>query len=146
LVAPIFVCSTLKKRKALADLVSADYTAAKAGLLALHASLRAELNHSTNPAAQGIRTVLVAPGQLDTQLFSSMTTPSNFIAPVIEPVELAKEIVRMVDSGYSGEILMPLYAKWIPILAGLPTGLQRILRAWSRMDKAMLEFSKKRAA
>jgi len=124
----------------------ADYAASKAGLLALHASLRAELNHSTDPSAQHIKTVLVAPGQLNTQLFSGMITPSNFLAPVVEPVELAKEIVRMIDSGYSGEVSMPLYAKWIPVLAGLPVGLQRILRAVSGMDKAMLNLSRKRGA
>jgi short-subunit dehydrogenase len=127
-------------------LLLADYTAAKAGLIALHASLRAELNHSIDQAAQQIRTVLVAPGQLDTRLFSGLTTPSNFLAPVVEPVELAKEIVRMVDSGYSGEVLTPLYTRWVPLLAGLPVGVQSILRAWSGMDRAMLKLSRKRGA
>ncbi|KAJ9620158.1 hypothetical protein H2203_007923 [Taxawa tesnikishii (nom. ined.)] len=51
-----------------------DYTAAKAGLIAMHASLRAELNAirvgSDAPAgAKNIRTVLVKPGQLSTPLF-----------------------------------------------------------------------------
>jgi short-subunit dehydrogenase len=127
-------------------LLSADYTAAKAGLITLHASLRAELNYSTDPAAQHIRTVLVTPGQLDTKLFSGLTTPSNFLAPVVEPVELAKEIVRMVDSGYSGEVLTPLYTRWVPLLNGLPVGLQSILRAWSGMDRAMLNLSGKRGS
>jgi NAD(P)-dependent dehydrogenase (short-subunit alcohol dehydrogenase family) len=125
---------------------SADYTAAKAGLLALHASLRAELSHSKDPAAQDIRTVLVAPGQLDTQLFSGLTTPSNFLAPVVEPVQLAREVVKMVDSGHSGEVLVPLYAKWVPLLAALPSGMQRILRTLSGMDTAMLNLSKRRNA
>lgn len=111
----------------------------------MHASLRAELYNSQHPGAPNIKTILVAPGQLSTPLFAGIRTPSNFLAPVVEPVELAKEIVQMIDSGCSGEIMLPLYAKWIPLLGALPVGFQRIVRWWSGMDKAMLEFSKKKA-
>lgn len=120
-------------------LCSADYTAAKAGLLAMHASLREELRHSEHLAASNIRTVLVAPGQLSTALFGRVNTPSKFLAPLVEPVELAKEIVAMVDSGRSGDIRVPFYAEWIPVLQALPAGLQRIARSWSGLDRAMIE-------
>lgn len=87
--------------------------------------------------------MLVAPGQLDTPLFAGLQTPSNFLAPVVEPVEIAKEIVRMIDSGCSGEVLMPLYAKWITLLAILPVGVQKIIRGLSGLDGAMLSMSRK---
>ncbi|KAF2426501.1 short chain dehydrogenase/reductase [Tothia fuscella] len=122
----------------------ADYTASKAGLLAMHASLRAELHNSQHPGAPNIKTVLVSPGQLDTPLFAGMQTPSNFLAPVVQPVELAKEIVRMVDSGSSGEVMMPLYARWIPLHGVLPVGVQKVIRGWSRADEAMLSLTRKK--
>jgi len=121
-----------------------DYTTAKAGLIAFHSSLRAELNHSSHPGAENIKTVLVTPGQLGTPLFGDLKTPSNFLAPVIEPVDLAREIVKTVDSGWSGEISLPLYTKWVPLLAAMPAAIQKIARSWSAMDSAMLEYSRRK--
>ncbi|KAK0266406.1 hypothetical protein B0A54_04898 [Friedmanniomyces endolithicus] len=119
----------------------ADYTASKAALIALHASLRAELASPTAPeGAERIRTVLVTPGQLSTTLFAGVQTPSSFLGPVVEVMELAGEIVRMVDAGESGEISMPLYARYIEWLHVLPAGLQRVVRKLSGMDRAMEGF------
>lgn len=120
----------------------ADYTAAKAGLIALHASLRAELTSLLAPeGAENIRTVLVTPGQLSTPLFEGVKTPSSFFGPVVEVVELAKEIVRMIDTGESGEISSPLYARWVEWIDVLPAGLQRVFRGLSGVDRAMEGFN-----
>ena len=113
----------------------ADYTAAKAGLIALHASVTAEL-----PSEADIKTLLVTPGQLSTPLFAGVRTPSNFFAPVVEPVEVAKEIIAAVDGGMSGEISLPLYARWIKLLGVLPPGLQQVIRWASGMDPSMDDF------
>ena len=110
----------------------------------MHASLRAELRYSEHPSAKNIKTVFVAPGQLGTSLFAGMKTPSGFLAPIIEPVELAKEIVKIIDSGMSGEIRVPFYADWIPIFQALPASLQYVLRSWSSLDRAMLDLSHRR--
>lgn len=112
-----------------------DYAASKAALLALHSSLRAEL--ARNPQAQNIRTILCTPGQLSTPMFARVRTPSSFFAPVVAPVDVAKEIIKMVDRGESGEIAVPLYARWIGWLGVLPVGVQSIVRAWSGVDAAM---------
>lgn len=118
-----------------------DYAAAKAGLIALHASLRAELVSPNAPAgAENIRTVLVTPGQLGTALFAGVQTPSSFLGPVVEAPELAREIVRAIDEGVSGEISLPLYAKWVGILQVLPFSLQRLARWASGVDTAMEGF------
>jgi NAD(P)-dependent dehydrogenase (short-subunit alcohol dehydrogenase family) len=115
-----------------------DYCAAKAGQIAMHTSLRAELSSPSAPAgAEKIRTILVTPGQLSTQLFAALETPSNFFGPVVETVELASAIVRMIDSGESGEIGMPLYTRWIEWNFVLPAGLQRVIRFVSGIDRAM---------
>ncbi|KAK3062039.1 hypothetical protein LTS18_004949 [Coniosporium uncinatum] len=114
-----------------------DYTSAKAGLIAMHRSLQAELRCSNHKSASNIKTVLCTPGQLNTPLFAGLQTPSAFLAPVVEPVDLAKEIIKLVDAGEGGEISLPFYAKWIPWLNVLPAGLQRIVRAMSGLDSAM---------
>jgi NAD(P)-dependent dehydrogenase (short-subunit alcohol dehydrogenase family) len=118
-----------------------DYAAAKAGLIALHASLRAELvSPNALPGSENVRTVLVTPGQLGTNLFAGVQTPSSFLGPVVEAPELAKEIVRIVDEGVSGEISLPLYAKWVGVLQVLPFSLQRLARWVSGVDTAMEGF------
>ncbi len=118
-----------------------DYSAAKAGQLALHASLSAEL--AEHPQ---VKTLLVEPGQISTLLFDGVKTPSNFFAPVLEPVDVAKEIIAAIDAGISGELAMPLYARWIQVLGVLPVGLQKVLRLASGMDKAMDGFRGREAA
>lgn len=110
----------------------------------MHASLRAELKHSEHSSAKDIKTILVVPGQLSTSLFAGMNTPSAFLAPVVEPVELAKEVVNMIDSGLSGEIRIPFYANWVPIFQALPVSLQQVLRTLTGLDRAMLDFSHRR--
>jgi hypothetical protein len=87
-----------------------------------------------------VRTVLVTPGQLGTNLFAGVQTPSSFLGPVVEAPELAREIVRIVDEGVSGEISLPLYASWVGVLQVLPFSLQRFARWVSGVDTAMEGF------
>lgn len=115
-----------------------DYCAAKAGLIAMHRSLHAELaSEHALEGAEVIRTILVTPGQLSTRLFADLETPTNFFGPVVESVDLAREIVCKIDAGESGEISMPLYARWIEFNHVLPAGLQQLLRYVSGIDRAM---------
>ncbi|EOD43801.1 Short-chain dehydrogenase/reductase family 16C member 6 [Neofusicoccum parvum] len=117
-----------------------DYTAAKAGLVAMHTSLQAELKQSQKPGAKNIRTILVTPGQLRTSLFGELETPSSFLAPVVEPVQVAQAIIKMVDAGEGGEISFPLYARWMEWMNVLPSGLQWIIRGLAGVDDAMKNF------
>ncbi|KAI4698859.1 hypothetical protein J4E81_005471 [Alternaria sp. BMP 2799] len=111
------------------------YTASKAALLALHHSLRAEL--AQNPAAKDIKTILVQPGQMGTTMFAGLKTPSNFLAPVVTPADIGKDIIKLIERGESGEIALPLYSKYIQILGVLPVGMNHLVRKWSGMDKAV---------
>jgi NAD(P)-dependent dehydrogenase (short-subunit alcohol dehydrogenase family) len=113
-----------------------DYAAAKAGITALHKSLTAELKE-THP---NIRTVLVTPGQLSTPLFHGVETPSRFLAPVVEPVDVAREIVTAIDDGRSCAIGSPLYARWVDWYNVLPWGLQALARRLAGVDVAMETF------
>lgn len=112
-----------------------DYAAAKAGLTAMHASLTAELRQYPD-----IKTVLVTPGQLSTPLFSGVQTPNSFVAPIVEPVEVAKEVIKAIDGGSSDNLSMPLYSRWIQWLNVLPVGVQRIARWVSGVDDGMKGF------
>lgn len=113
-----------------------DYAAAKAGLIALHKSLTAELKQS-NPE---VRTILVTPGQLNTPLFYGVQTPNSFLAPVVEPVEVAKEIINAIDNGKAEHIAMPLYSRMMDWYNVLPVGLQQIARRIAGVDAAMGTF------
>ncbi|KAI0479181.1 NAD(P)-binding protein [Xylariaceae sp. FL0804] len=112
-----------------------DYAAAKAGVTALHKSLSAELQEYPE-----IKTVLVSPGQLSTPLFAGVKTPNSFIGPVVEPIDVAKEIIRVIDLGENDSIAMPLYARWIDWYNVLPVGVQRIARKLSGIDRSMKAF------
>ncbi|KAK4233991.1 hypothetical protein C8A03DRAFT_38260 [Achaetomium macrosporum] len=113
-----------------------DYAAAKAGISALHRSLAAELRQS-HPQ---IRTVLVTAGQLSTPLFYGVQTPNSFLAPVVEPVDVAKEVIAAIDTGRNAAIGMPLYARWIDWFNVLPLGLQAVARRLAGVDTAMKTF------
>jgi short-subunit dehydrogenase len=112
-----------------------DYAASKAGLTALHQSIAAELR-----AYPEIKTILVTPGQLSTPMFAGVKTPSSFLAPIVEPVEVAKEIMAAIEGGSSAVLGMPLYARWIHWLDVLPVGVQRMARWASGVDVAMKTF------
>ncbi|KAL7906821.1 hypothetical protein GGI35DRAFT_95508 [Trichoderma velutinum] len=113
-----------------------DYAAAKAGLTALHKSLTAELRES-HP---DIRTVLVTPGQLSTPLFYGVQTPNSFFAPVVEPVDVTKEIVAAIDGGKGVTAAMPFYARWVDWYNVLPVGVQLIARKLAGVDRGMKTF------
>lgn len=112
-----------------------DYTAAKAGITAMHKSLVAELKEYPD-----IKTILVSPGQLSTPLFNGVQTPSSFFGPVLEPVDVAKEVIAAIDSGSSAVLALPFYARWIDWMNVMPVGVQTILRKLSGVDKAMNGF------
>jgi len=112
-----------------------DYTASKAGITALHKSLAAELKDTPE-----IKTILVSPGQLSTPLFNGVKTPNSFLAPLLEPVDVAKEVIAAIDSGSSAVLAMPLYARWIDWMNVLPVGVQTIVRKMAGLDSAMKGF------
>ncbi|KAE8162045.1 hypothetical protein BDV40DRAFT_172013 [Aspergillus tamarii] len=115
----------------------ADYSTSKAGLSALHRTLEAELRVSGD--GEKVKMILVEPGQVATPLFSSVKTPNKFIAPVLEPVQVAREIVSAIDEGRGGVIRLPAYATMVNWYAVLPAGLQRIARFLSGVDHAVVQ-------
>lgn len=112
-----------------------DYSASKAGLSALHRTMEAELRASGDDAK--VKTLLVETGQMSTPLFDWIKTPNKFFAPVLEPVQVAQEIVSAIDNGKGGTIKLPAFAALANWYAVLPTGLQRVARYLSGVDDAV---------
>ncbi|KAJ6044549.1 hypothetical protein N7499_007050 [Penicillium canescens] len=111
-----------------------DYAASKAGLSALHKTIEAEMRG--NPL---VKTLLVEIGQMSTPLFGWVRAPNHFFAPVLEPVQVAREMVTAIDSGRGGVIRLPLYAALVDWYAVLPAALQRIARYVSGIDAAVTQ-------
>ena len=112
-----------------------DYSASKAGLSALHKTLEAELR--TSGQDEKVKTILVETGQMSTPLFKQIKTPSDFFAPVLEPAQIAQEIISTIDSGRGGVIRLPTFAALVNWYAILPASLQRIARYLSGIDLAI---------
>lgn len=114
------------------------YAASKAALIAYHSSLSAELSESYPK----IKTILVTPGQLSTDMFNGVEQGliANFFGPVVEVQKLALKLVKMIDQGRGGRLAEPAYARWVPWLAVMPDGVQKMIRRWSGVDTAMLNF------
>jgi short-subunit dehydrogenase len=115
------------------------YGASKSGLIALHESLTYELG---NPAfnTSGVKTLLICPGQLKTHMFEGVKTPSTLFAPELEPKYVAKQILKSITYGYCGEIKMPFYGNFLPLLRSVPWPLVAILRYFSGIDRSMKQF------
>ncbi|KAF8542831.1 hypothetical protein BDD12DRAFT_875768 [Trichophaea hybrida] len=111
------------------------YAPTKAAASALHHALTAEM--AEHPY---IKTLLVTPGQMSTPLFSGVETPSSFWAPVLEPVDVAKEVIAAIDEGCGGEVAMPCFSRWAAMYWVLPASLRKAARAWSGIDRAMEGF------
>jgi short-subunit dehydrogenase len=90
------------------QLILATYSTSKAALLSLHESLTAELGLSSP-----IKTTLVVPGQMYTPLFYGVETPSTFIAPIVEPLDVARQVVKAIENRQGGEIYAPWYVGYM---------------------------------
>lgn len=112
---------------------TALYAPAKAALKALHQVLTAELKREGGK----VKTLLVELGQMRTEMFKGVESPNWFFAGELEPVDVAREIVRMVDEGRGGEVVLPLYARWAAVYSLLPLRVREWLRWASGIDTAM---------
>jgi short-subunit dehydrogenase len=112
-----------------------DYSASKAGLSALHKTLEAELRKSGHD--DKVKMLLVETGQMATPLFGALETPNKFFAPVLEPVQVARDIVSAIDMGKSGVIRFPAFATMVNWYAVMPASVQRLARYLSGIDGAM---------
>ncbi|EFQ98241.1 hypothetical protein MGYG_01276 [Nannizzia gypsea CBS 118893] len=121
-----------------------DYSASKAAVTAVHRTIDAEVR--LLGASGRIKTILVETGQIATPLFEGLETPNSFWAPVLEPVQVAREIISMIDSGDGGVIRMPAYASLLGVYAMLPASIERFARYLSGVDSAVAKATISAAA
>lgn len=117
------------------------YGASKSGLIAMHESLTYELGQLTFNA-KGIKMLLICPGQLKTKMFLGVQTPSSMLAPELDPKYVALRIFNATRLGQKGEIKLPFYANFLPVLRAAPWPLVAIIREVSGIDKSMHAFKK----
>lgn len=106
------------------------YSGSKAAALQIHECLTEEVRSDPR-----IQTLLVVPGQLNTEMFGDVSPSRQFFAPVVDYHQLAQQIVRRAVSGNGGILCEPLYASLLPAVKLLPLALQRVCRWFSQMDE-----------
>lgn len=97
----------------------------------MHDSLTHELKDHYH--SQEIRTTLVLPSHVQTGLFSEIRFPNwgglfPFIAPSLEPDDVAEAIIAKLDRRENGTLRLPLYSHLGRIM-GLAA---EIIPAWAR--------------
>jgi NAD(P)-dependent dehydrogenase (short-subunit alcohol dehydrogenase family) len=121
-----------------------DYCASKAAVVALHESLRYELDKRYN--CPSIRTTLVCPGHVHTPLFQDVAFPTfplfKFFCPSLQPVAVVKRIIAAIDDQHSQTILLPFYVNFIPVVGLLPSFIRDLAQWISGADYAMRNFVK----
>lgn len=110
-----------------------DYAASKAGVMALNEGLQQELKHRYN--APEIKTSIVHPIYVKTPLVTSYAKSLESSKAVqIEPEMVANAILKQIESGRSGRIVLP---KWMGLLANARAWadwLQQVVRDSSKDD------------
>jgi NAD(P)-dependent dehydrogenase (short-subunit alcohol dehydrogenase family) len=125
----IITVSSLLGRPGASCAFTSDYAASKAALISLHSSLREELDFHHN--APLIRTTLLAPGLVQTPMFSGQRPlrenvriiPGwlfDFLMPAVPVNAVVKEIIKALDLQESREIVMPEFAKTFALVPILP--------------------------
>lgn len=111
------------------------YSLTKAALISIHESLTYELRHK-NP---NIRFLLVLPGQLNTRLFQDVKPPKQFFAPVVKSEQLALKIIEKIQLGERGELYIPFFARYVPLMKMFPSCLRDLLRWLTDLDTSVRE-------
>jgi NAD(P)-dependent dehydrogenase (short-subunit alcohol dehydrogenase family) len=99
-----------------------DYSASKAAALGFHEGLAAELK--TVYKASNVRTIVVTPAWVKTNLIKGLKVYKH----ALEPEALAKETVKAVLSGRSGQVILPKGSGWLCAVRAMPNWVGCILR------------------
>lgn len=132
--APLSVVAVSSVLSILAPKNLSVYSSTKASLSQLHEGLAQELKGFPN-----IRPLLVLPGQLLVGMFDDISPSRTFFAPIVNHIDLAKEIINKVNRGECGVICKPLYGNLLPLVKCLPYSLIKLCRWFSQMDEKVTD-------
>lgn len=111
------------------------YAASKAAITQIHEALTREVSEYPT-----IRLLLVTPGQLSTKMFTDVQPSKTFLAPMVNHAKLACKIVARINRGEKGEMCLPFYANFLPMIRSLPILVQDLCRKFSEMDDKIKEY------
>lgn len=120
----------------------AAYGASKAGLFAFHESLTYELGPPLR-SLYGVKTLLLCPGHMKTHMFLSILTPLAYLAPELDPAMVASFLIEALRLGRRGEIKIPLYARFLPVLRAFPWPISEAARSTFNLDRSARLFKNK---
>ncbi|ODV77737.1 NAD(P)-binding protein [Suhomyces tanzawaensis NRRL Y-17324] len=106
------------------------YSATKAANILIYEALTQEL-----VAFKSIRILQVLPGQLTTDMFKDVAPSRQFLAPLVNHVKLAHQILARIETGEMGVLCEPLYSNFLPAVRALPLAVQKVCRWFSQMDE-----------
>ncbi|KAK7203094.1 hypothetical protein BZA70DRAFT_81359 [Myxozyma melibiosi] len=115
------------------------YAASKSGLLGLYESLTYEVGPNADNES-GVHTLLITQGQMATDLFAGVSNPHSFAASVLDSSEVADRIMLALSRKEQGRVMMPAYARLIPVMRLLPRSVVSAFRYWSDVDRGMDTF------
>lgn len=136
------------------------YGCTKRALIELHNFIT---DSNTIPASKEyqnskIDSILVLPGQINTEMFQGVKTPNSLIAPVLEKECLANDLVDHIlsyNTSLNGTIwrnniynkkqhvfYAPFYVGLVPTFNSTPWLFKKFARRFSGMDQAMHNYSK----
>ncbi|KAI1951284.1 hypothetical protein LOZ57_001839 [Ophidiomyces ophidiicola] len=85
-----------------------DYSASKAAALAFHEGLAGELRSCYS--APKVRTVLVTPGFVNTQLVDVIRPGGSLLTPLLHPDTVAEAVTDQILTGRSGNVILPIFS------------------------------------
>lgn len=108
------------------------YSASKAAAYQFHEALTQELKQHSS-----IRLLLVATGQLTTNMFKDISPSRLFFAPLVDHRSLAGKILKRAIQGKEGVLCDPIYANFLPMVKVFPVFVQQLCRWFSQMDEKL---------
>lgn len=104
-----------------------DYSATKVGLIALHEGLNQELKHRY--MCPQIKTTIIHPSWVKTRLVGPLENDLKKAgAPVLEIDQVAGRIVKQIEDGRSGQLIIPGSQTAGTIIRALPNWTQELIR------------------
>ncbi|KAF9960428.1 hypothetical protein BGZ70_008610 [Mortierella alpina] len=117
----------------------ADYAASKAAVKAFHETLETELRFVYK--TPNVKTTLVCCGKIETGMFQGASERMPFFTPALEPIEVVRQIIASMEQRRGrNQIMMPLYANFVPLVSITPAWFQDLARRVSGADRAMETF------
>lgn len=108
------------------------YGSSKAGQIAFHMSLEKILR---DESYDHINCILICPGKINTNMFSAVRTPSDFLAPDLDAHLLGNKIVDSVKKRKYYVLREPYYVNLVPYFKFLGSRYIKLLKRFSGMDK-----------